>query len=77
VDALFSTSLTNPTLPAGYTKFRRVGSIVLDGSALIRPFVQKPGGRFMYSGSPVLDYANQANGGGATDRCAPSQFPSG
>lgn len=66
IDALFSQSLTNPTLPAGYTKFRRVGSMPpLDGSALIRNFAQKPGRRFMYVGGPVVDYANQANGAGA------------
>lgn len=64
IDALLSQSLANPTLPTGYTKFRRVGSIVLDGSALIRNFVQKPGRRFIYSGGPVVDYANQANGAG-------------
>lgn len=68
VDGLFSKSLTNPTLPAGYTKFRRVGSIVLDGSALIRNFLQKPGGYFYYLGGPVVDYANQANGGGPNSR---------
>ncbi|MES2034886.1 MAG: hypothetical protein V4466_11985 [Pseudomonadota bacterium] len=68
VDGLHSQSLTNPTLPAGYTKFRRVGSIVLDGSALIRNFLQKPGGFFYYLGGPVVDYANQANAGGPNSR---------
>ena len=41
VDALFSQSPTSPTLPAGYTKFRRVGSILLEAaSTAIRQFVQ-------------------------------------
>ena len=63
VDALFSQSATAPTLPAGYTKFRRVGSILLDAAATtISPFVQK-GDDFMLT-PPRADYAAQTNGGG-------------
>ena len=40
VDVLFSTSATAPTLPANYTKSRRIGSVQTDGSGNIRGFVQ-------------------------------------
>lgn len=42
VDILFSTSPTSPTLPAGWTKKRRIGSFLTDGnpSPAIRQFVQ-------------------------------------
>jgi hypothetical protein len=39
VDILISTS-TNPTLPANYTKRRRIGSIKTDASSHIFPFLQ-------------------------------------
>lgn len=38
VASLLSVSGTNPTLPAGYTKFRRVGWIVIGGSGSITQF---------------------------------------
>jgi len=38
-DFLFSTSPTSPTMPTGYTRFRRIGSIVRSGGAII-PFNQ-------------------------------------
>lgn len=37
---LFSTSATNPTLPAGYTFFARIGSFRTDGSKNILGFIQ-------------------------------------
>lgn len=40
IDVLFSQSVTAPTLPTGYTKFRRIGAILTDASGNIRPFVQ-------------------------------------
>ena len=40
-DYLFSTSVSSPTLPAGYTKKKRVGSILTDGSGNIIPFLQE------------------------------------
>jgi len=40
VDVLFSTSATAPTLPNGYTKFRRIGAIRTDGDGYIRGFIQ-------------------------------------
>lgn len=39
-DALISTSATTPTLPANYTKQRRIGSFKTDGSAHILAFKQ-------------------------------------
>lgn len=39
VDALFSTSATNPTMPANYNRKRRIGSIIR-ASGAIRAFVQ-------------------------------------
>lgn len=46
-DYLFSTSASSPTLPAGYTKKRRIGSLRTDSSNNIIGFFQK-GKRFQY-----------------------------
>jgi hypothetical protein len=54
VDVLFSTSLGSPTMPSGYTKKRRLGSVITDGSGNIRAFVQT-GDRFQLT-TPVLDF---------------------
>ncbi|MBP6818353.1 MAG: hypothetical protein KBC46_03515 [Ferrovibrio sp.] len=40
VDALFSTSATAPTMPANYTRKRRIGAVLTDGSGNIRAFTQ-------------------------------------
>jgi hypothetical protein len=41
VDFLFSTSRTSPTLPTGFTKYRRIaGAVLTDGSASILPFTR-------------------------------------
>jgi hypothetical protein len=40
VDALFSLSPNAPTLPSGYTSFRRLGSVRTDGSGNIIAFTQ-------------------------------------
>ncbi|MEM8813415.1 MAG: hypothetical protein AAGF59_12415 [Pseudomonadota bacterium] len=40
VDALYSTSATSPTLPASYTRKRRIGSVLADGSGNIIAFIQ-------------------------------------
>jgi hypothetical protein len=47
VDAIFSQSATSPTLPGGYTQYRRIGAVTTDSSANIRRFVQV-GDRFLY-----------------------------
>jgi len=61
VDALFSQSPTAPTLPTGYTKFRRLGSILLDAAATtIRLFTQT--GDWFFLKTRSADFAAQANG---------------
>jgi len=63
VDGLFSQSPTAPTLPTGFTKFRRLGAVVLDAAATtIRAFKQV-GDYFKYQ-LRSTDYAAQANGSG-------------
>lgn len=64
VDALISLSATAPTLPAGYTVFRRVGSMRTNGSAQWYKFVQI-GDTFMLD-SPVLDANGVSAGAGLT-----------
>lgn len=39
-DTLFSTSVTSPTMPDGWTRIQRIGSVITDGSGNIRPFIQ-------------------------------------
>lgn len=60
VDVLFSQSATSPTLPTNYTKQRRLGSVLTDGAAAIRNFVQD-GDDFLLLAS-ILD-VNTANPG--------------
>lgn len=65
VDALYSQSATAPTLPGGFTKFRRIGAVVLDAAATtIRAFSQS-GDHFEYK-LRSTDFAAQANGGGVS-----------
>ena len=64
-DALFSVSLS-PTMPSGYTKKRRVGSIITNGAANIIQFTQT-GNRFYWKtkilniNSPITVYTTPAN----------------
>lgn len=56
--AAFGSSSLVPSLPAGYTKIRRVGSLRLDGSQNIRPFIMR-GDQIIYQtqiteSSPVV-----------------------
>lgn len=51
IDVLFSISPTAPTMPAGYTAKRRIGSF-FRASGVIRPFIQK-GDRFYYKTLPL------------------------
>lgn len=53
-DFLFSTSATSPTMPSGYTYFRRIGSIVR-ASAAIKAFKQN-GDVFQWI-TPALDFS--------------------
>lgn len=41
IRGLFSTSASSPTMPSGYTKKRRIGSIMTNSSSTIRQFYQK------------------------------------
>jgi len=52
-DAIFSTNATTPSLPAGYTLFRRIGSVLTDSSANIVQFFQN--GDIFHYNTPRLD----------------------
>lgn len=53
VDVVFSTSASSPTLPAGFTQYRRIGSGLTSGSAQWVKFTQK-GNLFVWD-VPVSD----------------------
>jgi hypothetical protein len=53
IDFGFDTSVTAANKPAGYSKFRRIGSVITDGTASIRNFIQD--GDFFTYLSPVVD----------------------
>jgi hypothetical protein len=58
VDALFSTNATAPTMPAGYTYKRRIGSVLTDATAFPVAFTQN-GDTFQFSNAAndVTNYA--------------------
>lgn len=58
-DALFSTSLTSPALPAGFTKKKRVGSIITNASSDIIEEI-RVGNQIFYK-SPILDVNTTVN----------------
>lgn len=63
VDMLFSQSVTAPTMPAPFTKFRRLGSILLDKTATtIQQFIQI--GQEFRLVTRSADFAAQGNGAG-------------
>jgi hypothetical protein len=51
-DALFSTSATAPTMPAGYSYKRRLGAVLTNGSSNILAFTQV-GDQFIWSSVPA------------------------
>lgn len=51
-DVLFSLSATAPTMPSNYTKKRRIGSVLTDGSANILQFTQV-GDHFLWNDPPL------------------------
>jgi hypothetical protein len=55
-DVLISLSATAPTMPSGFTLFRRIGSILTNSSSQIVAFKQD--GQTFYWGAPVLDINN-------------------
>ena len=54
-DAIFSTNTSSPSLPSGYTKYRKIGYIRTNGSGDILGFTQI-GNHVMWS-TPVLDFS--------------------
>lgn len=52
VDVVFSTSASSPTLPSGYTQYRRIGSGKTNGSAQWTSFIQD-GDRFEWVAPPT------------------------
>lgn len=74
VDVLYSLSPTAPTMPAGYTARRRIGSFKTDGSAQIVAYIQT-GNRFLLS-VPGIDY-DATNPGTAAVTRALASVPTG
>ena len=61
-DILTSLSAAAPTLPTGYTKFRRIGGITFDASGNVHSFTQV-GRRFNYNDFCVVDLATATSQG--------------
>lgn len=59
-DALFSQSATAPTLPSGYTKYRRIGAILTTSASNVWAFNQQPGGYF-HKLPRGTEFASQTN----------------
>lgn len=57
VDALFSTSASSPTMPTNYTKKRRIGSALTDGSSALNYFTQD-GDYFIWATSTLTAITN-------------------
>lgn len=62
IDAGFDTSVTAANIPAGYSSYRRIGSVWTDGSGNLRAFKQLPGGRFLWAATPGTDYSGSIAG---------------
>lgn len=62
VDFGFDPNSATPTLPSGYTYFRRIGAVLTDASANIYEFIQK-GDTFIWE-TPIIDYYLAAAGTG-------------
>jgi len=60
VDVLASVSASSPTLPSGYTLYRRIGSVRVTGSTLVWN-IQQYGDKFLYP-SYIQDYVNGSIG---------------
>jgi hypothetical protein len=63
VDVIFSQNGISPTLPSGYSLYRRIGSFTTNASSQVRAFSQI-GNRFMYTGRPVASQTGVALGVG-------------
>lgn len=73
IDALFSLSPTSPTLPSGWSSFRRLGAVLTDGSGNIIAFTQR-GDEFLLD-TPVRDVSSLASS--ATAASAALTVPTG
>lgn len=60
-DAIFSLSATNPALPSGFTKYRRLGAFMTDASSNIRKFFQK--GNWFFFKDRSTEFSNTNNNG--------------
>ena len=56
-DVIFSISASGPSLPGGYTAYRRIGCVTTEASGAIRQFSQI-GDRFIYTGKPIAAQSN-------------------
>lgn len=65
VDALFSVSASAPTMPANYTKKRRVGSILRESAAIVA-FNQK--GNYFFRKVPIQEFSTSDFGTSAVVR---------
>jgi hypothetical protein len=74
VDALISLSATTPTLPSGYTVFRRIGSMKTNSTSQWLAF-QQDGDEFQW-GAPTLDY-NEINNPGTSAVTRTINVPTG
>lgn len=70
VDAGFDTSITAANIPSGYDAYRRIGSVLTDGSANIRQFVERGTGtdREFWFVTPQLDIDDDNPGTAAVTR---------
>ena len=73
VDAGFDTSVSAANIPVGYTAYRRIASVITDGSSNILQFYQL--GDYFYWGVPVKDSSNVNPGTSAITLAV--QVPSG
>jgi len=58
IDALFSVSCDDPTMPSGYTQKRRIGAVRTNGSGNIHGFIQDSD--WFWFKSPILDVNDAA-----------------
>ena len=63
VDVIFSQNGISPTLPSGYSLYRRIGSFTTNASAQVRQFSQI-GNRFLYTERPIVSQSGVALGVG-------------
>jgi hypothetical protein len=61
VDVIFSQNGISPTLPSGYSLYRRIGSFTTNASAQVRQFSQI-GNRFLYTERPTVSQSGVALG---------------